>query len=122
MLISFTRSERSRGSGNDAGLARISQQLPGQIRGPLGGVDDIAQHPPRRARARYRIQRHAGVSENARQQIIEIVSDASREQANTFQPLRLLQLRLEARVLPAPFGFPKLPLHHRRQAIQMVCE
>ena len=63
----------------------IGQHLAGESGGAFARGHDGLDHRSRRIRPIHRVQRKAGISDNAREQIIEIVSHAAGEEAHTFE-------------------------------------
>jgi hypothetical protein len=83
---------------HEAALARVSEQLPTQIRGADGYGLDLIDVLDERARG-WQLEPHqADVAQNSSQQIVEVVRDAPGEDAQALQLLRVEQLAFE---LPA---------------------
>ena len=79
--------------------SRIGQQLFGQVGGFLPGHHHVLQMGADWCIGCRFAERKAGVADNARQQFIEIMSDAAGQQADTFSLLRLTQLFFQALAL-----------------------
>src|SRR4051812_47762106 len=73
-------------------LARIRQHLLGKLRGALAGGKNRFDWRAGGRLERKVLQREAGIPENPREQVIEVVRDASGQHAQTLELLRLPHL------------------------------
>lgn len=78
-----------------AAFASICEHLPGQFSGTLAGADDILQRALIGRARRSLPKGEPRITQNSRKQIIEVVSDASRENPQALQSCRLLKLVIE---------------------------
>ena len=77
---------------DEPSLAGIRQQLPGEFGGALTGANGIVHERRYRMKFGKHLQREAGVAHNADQEVIEIVRDASGEDAQAFEFRRFADL------------------------------
>jgi hypothetical protein len=83
----------------DPALARVGQQLATQVGGPLACLDDRQQAFVGRRGLRDVGQGQVRVAGDAEQEVVEVVRNAAREQAQALQLLGLLHLHLETLAL-----------------------
>src|SRR5579884_1000759 len=76
-------------------FAGVRQQLAGQGRGLLPGFDDIADVAVQGVIRAHFAEHQAGVADDAGQQIVEVVRDSAGQNAEAFEFLPLLHLRLD---------------------------
>ncbi len=86
-------------SGRGGLLPRKRQQLPREVCGASGGIDDRSEVQPQRVRLDHVVRRQIGVAENHGQHVVEVVGDAPCQAAHRLHLLRLLKLRFEFRFL-----------------------
>src|SRR5215813_5704090 len=75
--------------------AAEGKQLPGEDTGTIGRTQDLLQSVPLWIRRTGSVQEHLGISANDRQEIIEVMSDASRQPAYGLHLLSLTELFLQ---------------------------
>ncbi len=89
---------------HEASPAGVGQHLPAQVGRAFGGLLDLAQGWPQRGIDWRLGSGQAGVAQDHRQQVVEIVGDATRHHAQAFQFLRFLKLTFQDEF----FLFPSL--------------
>ena len=80
----------------------------GQLRGAAGGVLDLAEHRRSRRLGGNLVLGEAGVAQNGREQVVEIVGDAAGQDAQALQLLAVQQLGLELLALLLALAAPQL--------------
>ncbi len=80
---------------DEAPLARVGEELLGQVGGAHRGVLDVLELLAHRRLRRQLAQGEVGVTEHGDEQVVEVVGDPAGEHAQALELLRLLQLRLE---------------------------
>jgi hypothetical protein len=83
----------------DRGLARVGEDLVHQLRRVFGGGADPAQGIALGRLGPEIRERHPAVAEDHREQVVEVVGDATCEHPEALELLRVLHMRLEL----APF-------------------
>ena len=77
---------------DEAALAGVGEHLPRQVGGVLAAFDDTPEHVDHGAPGRQHVFGQAGVSDDAHQEIIEVMRDSARQKADTLHLLRLTEL------------------------------
>ena len=72
-------------------LAGVGQHLPSEVRGLFAGADDAVEQLDRGIVGRQDLLGQAGIADHADQEVVEVVSHASRQQTQAFRFLRLAQ-------------------------------
>ncbi len=85
--------------GRDDLLAREGQQLTGQVRGPLGGLDDLLDVGADLRALPQLLEDHVRIARDAGEQVVEVVGHATSELTDRLHLLRLPQLLLQPRAL-----------------------
>ena len=80
-------------------FATEREELPRELRRPLGGLVNLHEVRPSGRIRRQRVLRELRVEKDRGQQVVEVVSHPAREPAERLEPLRQAQLLLEAPAL-----------------------